>query len=244
MPSLSAVRARLSPGVQDNGFTEGRGPLSVQVIDDDPLLLKQSYNLRYQVYCIERGFLRAVDYPDLLEIDEFDKYSVHVGVLNRQGNLMGTARLVQPSAAGLPMFPRCSLFEDVPLLSQKRALIVETGRLAISRRTDSQDRRMAGDIALQVFKGVYQASKRYGFTHWVAATEKSLQRLMARYGFPWKPIGPETDYYGMVAPYLLSLDEFDGIILSGRLPILNVFLDGLEPQFTPVDVWRSIGAMR
>jgi N-acyl amino acid synthase of PEP-CTERM/exosortase system len=142
------------------------------------------------------------------------------------------------------MFPRCSLFPDVPTLDFKRTYIVETGRLAVSRRTDATERRMGNDIILQIFKGGYQASKRHGFTHWVAATEKSLQRLMARYGFPWRVIGPQADYYGLVAPYLLSLDEFDGVIVGGRRPELSNFLDGLEQQFRPVDVWKSIGAVR
>ncbi len=239
----SAARARIPPKLRED-FPDGPGSLSVLVIDDDPQLLNQSYALRYQVYCVERGFLPSSDYPDRLEIDEFDEHSVHLGVLNAQGNLVGTARLVQPSAAGLPMFPRCSLFSDVPFLNQSRARIVETGRLAISRQTSASERRMGNHIVLQIFKGVYQASKRHGFTHWVAATEKSLQRLMARYGFPWKAVGPEAEYHGIVAPYLLNVEEFDGVILSNRFPALRTFLDGLETQLTPVDVWRFIGAVR
>jgi N-acyl-L-homoserine lactone synthetase len=239
MASVSAARAKVALEVRDR-----RGPLSVLEIDNDRLLLRQSYYLRYQVYCLERKFLPAADYPDGMEVDKFDKNSVHLGVLNANGDLVGTARLVHPTSAGLPMFPRCSLYPDVPTLDFKRTYIVETGRLAVSRRADAPERRMGNDIILQIFKGGYQASKRHGFTHWVAAFENSLQRLMARYGFPWRPIGPQADYYGLVAPYLLSLDEFDGVIVGGRRPTLNTFLDGLEPQFKPVDVWKSVGAVR
>ena len=40
-----------------------------------PDLLAQSYRLRYQVYCLERKFLPAEDYPAGLELDEFDSHS-------------------------------------------------------------------------------------------------------------------------------------------------------------------------
>jgi len=51
-------------------------------IDDVPQLLENSYSLRYQVYCVERKFLPARDYPAGLEIDEFDRHSIHVGAVD------------------------------------------------------------------------------------------------------------------------------------------------------------------
>jgi hypothetical protein len=57
---------------------------------------------------------------------------------------------------------------------------------------------------------------------------------MRRFGFPWKVAGPEVDYYGCVAPYVMNLREFDEVILSGRISGLDAFLEGLEPEFSPV----------
>jgi len=244
MAVLSVAPASIFAPTRDDGPEVSPGYLSARVIDNDSFLLNQSYNLRYQVYCCERGFLSAADYPDQMEIDEFDEHSIHVGVLNARGDLMATARLVEPSAAGLPLFHHCTLFSDAPFLNQRRASVIETGRLAVSRQVDVPVGRTKADIVLQIFKGVYQASKRRGFSHWLAGTEKSLQRLMLRYGFPWRAVGPEADYYGRVAPYLLNLDEFDDVILSGRIPRLGVFLEGLEPELKPIDVLRQIGALR
>jgi N-acyl-L-homoserine lactone synthetase len=239
MSQTSAVRAK-SVWKGGLGPAEARpGGLRSVVIDDDSALLEQSYNLRYQVYCVERGFLPAGDYPDQQEIDEFDAHSVHIGVLNTEGQLVGTGRLVEPSAAGLPLLQHCELFEDTPLDTQARA--VEVSRLAVSREVY---RREGADLVLHISKGLYQASKRRGFTHWLAATERSLQRLMIKYGFPWKVTGPETDYYGLVSPYLMNLREFDQVILSGRIGMLSEFLDGLEPQFRPRDIWQLIEALQ
>jgi N-acyl amino acid synthase of PEP-CTERM/exosortase system len=224
------------------------------VIDNDPRLLEQSYQLRYQVYCLERGFLPAEDYPDHREVDQFDPHSVHIGVMNMQNELLGTARLVQPSGAGLPLFDHCTLFDDAPPLDDPPFRVIETSRLAVSREdnrgqgvpagSDVSEGRKSGEIVLEIYKGVYQESKRRGFTHWLAATEKSLQRLMVRYGFPWKAVGPETDYYGAVSPYLMNVREFDNVILSGRISVLDRFLDGLESEFMPRDIWELVEALR
>ena len=220
------------------------------VIDDRPDLLEASFSLRYQVYCHDRQFFEAEDYPDQVEIDLFDKHSVHIGVVNTRGELVATARLVKRSVAGFPLFPHCSLFAEDEALLDRTAGIVEVSRLCVRREytrragdgfyslqgpTDGRpERRQGGEIMLAVHRTLYQASKRRGFTHWLVATEKSLQRLVARYGFPFRAIGPETDYYGLVTPYLMNLGVFDDVISSGRIPVLARFLDGLEPEYLPV----------
>jgi N-acyl amino acid synthase of PEP-CTERM/exosortase system len=221
------------------------------VLDDARQLLEESYGLRYQVYCYDRSFLPAEDYPDELEVDAFDRRSVHIGVVNRQGEVVATARLIEHSDAGLPLLDHCSLFSDEASLHDPSLRVVEVSRLAVSRRynrragdgfygleettdrPEGPERRGAGELILTLYKALYQASKRRGFTHWLAATEKALQRLVAKYGFPFRAIGPVSDYYGLISPYLMDLREFDKVIVSGRVPLLSDFLNGLEPEFRP-----------
>src|SRR5262245_33033942 len=81
-------------------------------IDDDLHLLDASYRLRYQVYCMERQFLDAGSYPDGRECDEFDEYSMHLGVTDAHGDLAATARLITANPLGFPMFRHCALFPD------------------------------------------------------------------------------------------------------------------------------------
>jgi N-acyl amino acid synthase of PEP-CTERM/exosortase system len=222
------------------------------VIDDSPHLLAESHRLRYQVYCLERHFLPADQYPDEFEADIYDPHSVHLGVLNLKGEVAATARLVQRSEAGFPMFDHCTIFPHVTAIDDPASTVVEISRLSVSRRynrragddfyglqgatmrPDGPERRGGGELVMTLYKAVYQVSKRRGFTHWLAATERSLHRLITRYGFPFRPIGPETDYYGVVVPYLLDLGELDEIIVSGRIPLLKDFATGLEPEFSPL----------
>jgi N-acyl amino acid synthase of PEP-CTERM/exosortase system len=226
-------------------------------IDHMPELLESSYRLRYQVYCLERGFLRAEDYPLGLETDEFDPISSHVGAVDAHGELAGTARLVRNTAAGFPLFHHCSIFPHEKAVDTANDRLVEVGRLSVSRdyrrRADDEPliagnarnlhrsadyqgvnrRRARGDVLLTIIKAVYQQSKRMGATEWLAATETSLQRVLARHGVPFRQIGPESDYFGLVAPYRMDVEEFDQIILSGRFPALEGFELGLEPGFRP-----------
>ena len=37
--------------------------------------------------------------------------------------------------------------------------------------------------------------------------EKPLARSLSRMGFDFNPIGPETDYYGPVTPFMADLEE-------------------------------------
>ena len=148
------------------------------------------------------------------------------------------------------MYGHCSLLVHDPVLADFTAPVVEVSRLAVSRRYNrrkgdehygleggtrdtGEKRREGGEIVMTLYRALYQASKRHGFSHWLAATERSLQRLVVRYHFPFKQVGPETDYFGMVAPYLMDLAEFDREIISGEVPALRHFLDGLEPHLLP-----------
>ncbi len=217
-------------------------------IDHIPELLESSYRLRYQVYCLERGFLRPEDYPLGLEMDEFDPVSSHVGAVDAHGELAGTARLVKnTAAAGFPLFHHCSIFPHEDALDRASDRLVEVGRLSVSREyrrrladgalnggnaitphhsadyPGANRRKARGDVLLTIIKAVYQQSRRMGATQWLAATEPSLQRVLARHGVPFRQIGPTSDYFGLVAPYRMDVEEFDQIIRSGRFPELEGF---------------------
>jgi N-acyl-L-homoserine lactone synthetase len=201
-------------------------------IDFDPQLMEESHRLRYQVYCIERGFLNPEDYPDQCERDEFDRHSLHLGVVAGDGTLLATARLVKVNVAGLPLFRHCQIYAGESELYQEATRIAEISRLCISRGL--RKRGVGGaSVAIQLYRAIYQASKRNGFTHWLVATEPSLQRLLSSLRVPFREVGPRTDYYGPVAPYLVDLSKWDEVIVSRTLPALDSFLHGLEPEFNP-----------
>ena len=89
--------------------------------------------LRYQVYCEERGFLSPDAYPDRVEIDEFDPHSLHFGSFAKDGDLVGTVRLVQKSPLGFPMMRHCAVDAAAQDEIARLPGVAEVSRLAISR---------------------------------------------------------------------------------------------------------------
>jgi len=232
-------------------------------IDQVPQLVDDSYRLRYQVYCVERGFLPAEACRDGMERDEFDAHAVHVAAFDPHCVMAGTVRLVRQSELGLPMFRHCRLFADDERFAAANPQVVEIGRLCVSRRyrrrrvdadaaaaptangdyRGGERRRGRDEIFLAMTKALYHETKRIGASHWLVASEKSLQRMLAPHGIVFRAVGPETDYFGPVAPYLLDIDALDHAILSGRFPSLADFLIGLEPELRPLpDAAHRAGA--
>lgn len=229
---------------------------------DDATYLRDSYALRYEVYCHERGFLAPENYPAKLETDSYDDRAIHVGGINKEGMLAGTVRLVLPSAQGFPLLEHCKLFQKYQyLVDPKKSAqmsLAEISRLAVSKsyrrrqndglydlaseeddtvpirlENEVMHRRHKPEIIFGLYRTMYQASKRRGITHWFAAMEKPLLRLLHRYSFDFKPIGPELDYYGPVTPYFAEIAEIEKSVHRRHPELLADFVRGLEPELVP-----------
>lgn len=234
-------------------------PYRPVTLDDSEQLLAMSYRLRYQTFCLERLFFSRDAYPTQLEFDTFDAASVHVGVLNAEDELVGTARVVMPNASGLPLLRYCTLFPGDTTLSDPANTVVELSRVIIKprRRMQAASSPSEGfaeflsvssslhvsqcgleshDALASLIKGMYQVTKRLHGTHWIIAIEKALRRRIKRYGLPFRVAGPEVDYFGPVAPYIMSLADLDAVIRSGRYPVLDDFPVGLEPGYHPSSI--------
>ena len=66
---------------------------------------------------------------------------------------------------------------------------------------------------------------------WYAAMEQPLARLLAQFSFRFMPIGPATDYYGPVAPYLADLRSLE---VQVRLRDASLLAWLMEPCCRPV----------
>lgn len=227
---------------------------------DNTSALEDSYALRYQVYCLEKGFLPEEDYPSGLEFDEFDDNSLHFGAFNLQGDIVGTVRLVMSSSMGFPLVDHCQIDEDeLPCtlnnssVINESAHIAEVSRLAVSKlyRRRSGDglycltgvedefidngvsRRRRPEIVLGLYKILYQESKRQGIKSWFAAMEQSLSRLLGHFSFNFIQIGPKVDYYGPVSPFFVEINDIEKGVYSNRPDLFWEFVEGLEAELLP-----------
>lgn len=192
----------------------------------DGPLFRSVEELRYQVYCEECGFLKPEEYPSGRESDEHDINSAHFAALNQRQELAGYVRLVLSHAIQtFPFQTYCvTLLDDMVL--PPASLSAEISRLMVRKdyrrrhgeqppsgaSTDKPEpayayemRSPSPQILLSLYREMYAYSLQNEIRYWYAAMERSLARILTRMNFGFRQIGPATDYYGPVAPYVADL---------------------------------------
>lgn len=251
-PCGTPVPPEKSPDVSTNYF-------DIQGVDKSALL-NETYRVRFQVYCLEQGFLAAQDYPDHEETDLFDVRAIHVLARHKRGQSAGTFRLVLYSPSGFPLQGHCIFDEAFAFLrdpvSPVLATYGEISRLAISKLF----RRRIGDsfyggeargsdlslseqvvanpslgpeIVTGLFKYLYQESKRRGITHWLVAMERSLDIMLRRMAFHFTPVGPEVDYYGPIRPFFAEIAALERSLFKRSPAKLDYMMEGLPEHLRP-----------
>jgi N-acyl-L-homoserine lactone synthetase len=197
------------------------------VIADTPELLKECFNLRHQVYCVEKNFEEGHNGQ---ETDDFDDRALHVLLRHREsGQAIGTVRVIPSSPSvdlgGFPMSQFC-----VPGLLQKLpvATSCEISRFAVSkvRRFSCHAGTM---VRLGLIQGIVRLSSDMGLTHWCAMMEPILLRLLQRNAIYFTPLGVLVEHHGMRQPSSAQIgtvldrmrseqvDMWDYVTLGGTL---------------------------
>lgn len=171
---------------------------------------RSALELRYRVYCEQCGFLRPEDYPDRIEVDEHDATAAHF--YEYQGEmLVGYARLVRADELGrFPFQAHCVTTVPLPPAAECR----EVSRLLVR---DEPGESVIRGVPLRLYKQMYEYSAPQDIRYWYAAMESSLKRLIGRMRVKVTPIGPKTDYWGPVSPYVVELLSGEVKTLASRL---------------------------
>ncbi|MFH0826590.1 MAG: PEP-CTERM/exosortase system-associated acyltransferase [Candidatus Omnitrophota bacterium] len=188
-----------------------------------PELLEEAYRLRFQVYCKECNFFRESDCPEGYETDEYDQDSIHLGAFDSQGILVGAVRLILPSCEKFPIEKYCPVLNlNIDIAGRKE--YAEISRLAISKlhrrrmidefssepqiiENSSLCIRRVSSIAMGLCCLLHEECSNAGIKYCLALMERPLSLLLKLHGFVFQTIGPEIDFYGKVAPYLLDVVE-------------------------------------
>lgn len=223
---------------------------------EHPEKLKAVYNLRYQVFCEERGFIPEQLCPDRLEIDDYDDISLHFAAYyNEDQEVTGTVRLVRGEALEhLPLSKKCQIDSALLPIDFDHTKCAEISRLAVSKRmrrrntdgnypqekendgstrTKSDKRTKFPEIILGLYKALYQETKLLGIEHWLAAMEPALVKLLRQLPIQFLEIGPEADYYGAVKPYIASVSDFESSLYTHNPELYARFANGLDPAYIP-----------
>ncbi|PFG54839.1 N-acyl amino acid synthase of PEP-CTERM/exosortase system [Marinobacter sp. LV10R520-4] len=195
-----------------------------------PEEINEIFELRYQVYCIDRPFEDPNCFADKREHDAYDPRSAHALVRHRaSGDGVAAVRIVMsgntPEQAYFPMEGSCVHQMDRhaqnAFAGEPRERIAEISRMAVSRefrRRFNEDRSTSGIsdfasysdwengkralpyISLGLFAAILQMSVKHAITHWTAAMEPALLRMLKRFGVEFDHVGPVLEYHGRRRP--------------------------------------------
>jgi N-acyl-L-homoserine lactone synthetase len=168
---------------------------------DTPALLDDVFRLRYQVYCLERGFEPA---QGGRETDLADAFSAHALVREQStGRAIGTVRLIAPAIAGSGSSARMPIWGITGPAAWHhlpRAETAEISRFALSKRVRVESGVSDSMLRLLLMRGVVALSGQLGLTHWCALLEPSLLRLLRPSGISFQPVGVAVEHHGLRQP--------------------------------------------
>lgn len=187
--------------------------------------IEESFRLRYLVYCLDRGFEDATDFPGGKERDQYDDAALHCLLRDRVGRrALGTVRLIRAAAAnpssvnGLPLAEYAPK-ESIDILKRlPAASTAEVSRFAIARsardilchsqagtksglRIAASEAQHSGKLlpymSLGLIRGLVRLSMQHGITHWCLAAEPSLLRRLRGFGLHFASAGPLVEHRGL-----------------------------------------------
>ncbi len=176
------------------------------VFPRSPDQLDDVFRLRYQVYCLERGFEPA---RNGRESDRFDPFARHALVRDRASHQpVGTVRLVPPAPGDILLpFPINKACDPALLRHLPLAHTAEISRFALSKSYRTDHGVTGSLLRLFLMRGVIALSGELGLTHWCALMEPCLMRLLRATSIHFQPLGGPVEHHGLRQPAVAVITE-------------------------------------
>lgn len=155
-----------------------------------------NYRIRYQVYCLERGYEHADNYPELMESDYYDDFSVHFIVRDHNTNSwIGACRMVIHSFDKLPLFKHCSI--ENHSLYKKLLGTSEISRLSLLSLPRLGSHKVSGII----LNTLINYCQNHGIQHCFSLHSRSMARMLKFLKIDALAISQECDFRGLRRVY-------------------------------------------
>jgi N-acyl amino acid synthase of PEP-CTERM/exosortase system len=229
----------------DEVFAESPAEVDREIAD--------AYRLRYQVYCLDRGFENPDACPEGMEHDDYDRFAFHSLLRDRATQKpLGTVRLVLPPAT--PTWITCLPLADYApeesvcdLMRLPAGKTAEVSRFAITRAARQILRGTDGDssschdgltqqisaverllpyMSLGLIRGLVRLSKQNGITHWCLAAEPSLLRRLRGFGLHFRDSGPLVEHRGLRQVCYSKLSDLLDRAEAERPEFWNILTEG------------------
>ena len=190
--------------------------------------LKEACKFRFKVYCTERYFESESNYPDKIERDEYDDYSIHF-IAKTNDQIVGTARLILNNPFTFPVERYCKL--NFLGNGIKKNQIAEISRFAISKESLKSAYCNRQEVVHGLFREMYHESKKLGINYFCAAMGKSLQKLLSKYGIIFIQAGPMVNYHGIRAPYISAISNLEESVFMKSSHLFNYIVSPQVYQY-------------
>lgn len=186
-----------------DAITSARQELAIEIVCS-PQQMLEAKQVRYQVYCEERGFEAG---RNGVEQDEYDGRARHVLVRSTiTGRVFGTVRAVlAPDDAGQQSFPMQRVCQDFVLPPAARSRTAEVSRFALLRDRSGVSPAAAALMRLCLMQGIIRICGDVGLTHLCAMMEQTLLRLLRSSSIYFVPVGPTVEYRGTRQPAIWNV---------------------------------------
>jgi len=177
-----------------------------EVVLADTLESKEiHFNLRYKVFCLEKGFEDSGKFTSEKERDQYDNQAIHFLVRERLKNRwIGAARLVIDKVSALPINNIAEI--EVPE-SDKNAIVAEFSRLLVLDNFRQTQAKLA--VEPEILLGLIRAARDYclqrDITSVLFLCRRSIHRILGNAGVDMLQIGSPCIHRGVRVPYLVNL---------------------------------------
>lgn len=184
-------------------------------VADTPESRALHHKIRYQVFCVERGFEDPESFAAGQERDRWDESSQHFVVQDKEtGAGVAAGRIVLPTAGQLPVDGLGCISEDTVnrtsghQVAEVSRICMVRGHVASERGLPVQAVTRAGES--EVMLGLIRAVIRYSWDHEIPQiymlVTRPLARLLKRLGVDCTQVGEDIEYRGRRAPYLIDIE--------------------------------------
>lgn len=182
---------------------------------------KIHYKLRYQIYCLDKGFLKLENPGKELERDLYDDKSVHF-LIQSENSWIGTFRLVIDHLGGLPFYKVSA--PDSPQFNHDKLKVAEFSRLGILRpfqklnntQPPHNSTHKESEIMLKVLYAARDYCHANGIHQIIFLCRRSIARILKQIEIQAQQIGPPIVHYGPRVPFAINLtdnhDKFDALV--------------------------------
>ena len=167
--------------------------------------LNKIFRLRYEVYCLEKKYLNANDYPSKIETDKYDPYSVFFIVKDKKnGQLAGTVRLIKKKSHELPLESEFGVKIDK---ENDNGRMLEVSRLIVAKdyRKSAKGQHY---VLFLLFRMALNYCIDYDYNILVAELDNRILQILKKIGIEFKVLGKAKMFMGSVStPILINIQK-------------------------------------